>query len=93
MGGDKPYVFTENDDTIYQQLLDTAITRCDNRKLLVPGDPDNSALYLVLNGTCGTVGKMPLGCYESEDGLYNYCTKHDDRERLRLWIAAGAPQE
>jgi len=91
MNGDKPYVFIENDQTIYQQLLDTAIERCENRKLLVPGDPDNSALYLVLNGTCGSVGKMPLGCYEQ--GEYNYCTDHDDRERLRLWILAGAPQE
>lgn len=91
MNGDKPYVFTENDETIYQQLLDTAIERCGNRKLLAPGDPDNSALYLVLNGTCGGVGKMPLGCYEDE--FYNYCTDSADRERLRLWIAAGAPQE
>lgn len=92
---DKPYVFTQ-DDTIYQQLLDTTIERCGNRKLVDPGKPEESVLYLVLNGDCitlgGSVNKMPTGCYESPDGQYNYCTKHEDRERLRLWIAAGAPE-
>lgn len=90
-GGDLPYVF-KNDETLYDTLMTTMIERCENRTLVVPGDPDNSALYLVLNGTCGTVGKMPSGCYESEDGSVNYCTSHEDREGIRLWIQAGAPQ-
>lgn len=92
-GADKPYVFVE-DDTIYDQLINTTVARCENKKLVVPGEPENSVLHLVINGLpCGTVGKMPAGCSESEDGLVNYCTLHEDRERLRLWIEAGAPQE
>ena len=90
-GGDLPYVF-KNDDTLYDTLMTTMISRCEDRTLVVPGDPDNSALYLVLEGDCGSVGKMPSGCYESADGVYNLCSSHEDRERLRLWIAAGAPE-
>ena len=88
-GGDLPYVF-KDDETLYDTLMTTTIERCEDRTLVVPGDPDNSALYLVLEGTCGMVQKMPAGCYEDE--YQNNCSPHDERERLRLWIAGGAPQ-
>lgn len=89
-GGDLPYVFAD-DDTLYETLTTSVITRCDNHTLVVPGDPDNSALYLVLNGPCGSVAQMPSGCFEGE--FENNCSSLEDRERLRLWIEAGAPQE
>jgi hypothetical protein len=90
-GGDLPQVF-KDDDTLYDTLMTRAIERCENRVLVAPGDPENSALYLVLNGTCGTVSKMPSGCFESPDGFENNCSPLEDRERLRLWIEDGAPR-
>ncbi len=91
-GGDLPQLF-RNDETLYETLMTATIERCEGRTLVVPGEPDNSALYLVLFGTCGTVSQMPYGCYEAPDGSYNNCSSYDNRERLRLWIEAGAPQD
>lgn len=91
-GGDLPQVF-RNDDTLYDTLMTKVIARCENRVLVVPGKPEDSALYLVLLGeSCGTVGQMPTGCYESEDPSINTCAKPEDIEALRLWILAGAPK-
>jgi hypothetical protein len=90
-GGDLPQVFRD-DDTLYDTLMTRTVERCEDRALVVPGDPDNSALYLVLSGICGTVSQMPYGCYEAPDESYNNCTEHEDRERLRLWIETGAPR-
>lgn len=91
-GGCLPQVFV-NDDTLYDTLTTKTISRCENRALVSPGDPDNSALYLVLKGTCGTVGKMPAGCLESDDPTQNTCITPAEIERVRLWIAEGAPEE
>jgi hypothetical protein len=86
-GGCQPKVF-QKDETLYDTLTTLTISRCDNRVLVAPGDPENSALYLVLKGTCGSVGKMPSGCVEDE--FTNTCADHGDIERIRLWIEAGA---
>ena len=86
---DLPPVFN-NDETLYDTLMTKEIARCGNRKLVVPGDPASSALYLVMEGECDQVGKMPKGCVEDE--YQNTCMDAQDRERLRLWIEAGAPQ-
>lgn len=92
-GGCIPYVF-KDDDTLHDTLMTTMISRCENRVLVKPGEPENSALYLVLKGEpCGTVGQMPKGCYPSEDPTLNSCTTPADLERIRLWIAEGAPEE
>jgi hypothetical protein len=92
--GDKPYVFA-NDETLYDTLTTSIIETCEDRVLVSPGDAENSALYLVLLGeSCGAgpdaAGKMPFGCTENE--FENSCSPLEDRERLRLWIEAGAPQ-
>lgn len=88
-GGDLPQVF-RNDETLYDTLMTRTVEKCENRALVVPGDPENSALYLVLKGTCGTVSQMPYGCYVSPDGFENTCAPDAEIERLRLWIAGGA---
>jgi hypothetical protein len=91
-GGCLPQVF-KNDDTLYDTLMTHMITRCENKLLVVPGDPENSALYRVLHGdTCGTVTRMPQGCYASDDPEQNTCITDDVTERLRLWIEMGAPK-
>jgi hypothetical protein len=86
-----PLLF-KDDDTLYDSLTTRNIERCNGQPLVVPADPDNSVLYLVLKGECGTVGRMPSGCYESPDGLENNCTAPADIERIRLWIEEGAPR-
>lgn len=92
-GGDLPQVF-KNDETLHDTLLTKTIERCENRVLVKPGDPEESALFRVLSGLpCGTVSRMPSGCYASDDPDLNSCTVPSDLERIRLWIAAGAPKE
>ena len=49
---------------------------------VVPGDPDNSLLFQVLNGAVAPVEQMPQG---TPGGLPD-----DDIERIRLWIKDGA---
>lgn len=88
-GGDLPQVF-KNDETLYDTLTTRTIEKCDNRVLVKPGDPENSALYLVLLGTCGSVSQMPYGCYKSPDGFENTCAPDAEIERLRAWILGGA---
>lgn len=90
--GDLPYVF-KKDDTLYDTLVTSTIAHCNDRKLVEPGNAEESALYLVLYGDCENVAKMPHGCYESPDGFDNSCAPYEARERLRLWIEAGAPKE
>jgi hypothetical protein len=86
-GGDLPQVFRD-DDTLYDTLMTRVVERCENRVLVAPGDAENSALYLALQGTCGTVSRMPFGCFEDES--FNNCADAADIERIRLWIANGA---
>lgn len=92
-GGCYPQVF-RNDDTLYDTLMTKTIEHCEGRVLVAPGKPEDSALYLVLLGddVCGTIGQMPHGCYPSDDPTLNSCVDEADREALRLWILAGAPE-
>ena len=65
---------------------DAAGSACasDTRKLVAPGDPDNSLLVLKLgdNPPCGD--RMPQGASEGLNA--------DQIERVRAWIAGGAPR-
>lgn len=50
---------------------------------VVPGQPENSLLYRVLQGKVGTVRQMPPGVALSADKV----------EAVRAWIAAGAKND
>jgi hypothetical protein len=87
--GDLPYVF-KDDETLYDTLMTSVIERCDGRVLVVPGEPENSALYLVMSGVdqCGMLNRMPKGCVQDE--FFDNCVPPATVERIRLWIAEGA---
>jgi hypothetical protein len=56
-------------------------------KLIVPGDPANSAFLRILKGPCETVGRMPSGdCIEGSDCLDAGTIGH-----VEQWILDGAP--
>lgn len=59
------------------------------QKLIVPGDPDNSAFLRILTGPCENMGRMPGGeCSESS----GECLAAQYTDLVRAWIAGGAPE-
>lgn len=91
-GGTEPNIYGLNDDNkLYDTLMSYETKFCNKRKLVVPGNPDESALYLAVQGDskaskCGTtVPQMPLGCIDN-------CVPDNYLEGLMQWIKAGAPK-
>jgi hypothetical protein len=82
-----------SDADLYNKLTTYQATKCNNRVLVKPCDPDGSALYRAQAGTCeGTAGVMlaymPFGCRPE----YDNCTMPDMLEGIKQWIAKGAPR-
>jgi len=82
--GQSPKFF--EDATLYSTLTTYKVVGCQNRVLVKPCSPDDSALYLVPQGMCPLVEKMPLGCVDN-------CVVPDDLAAIRQWIANGAPMQ
>lgn len=64
---------------------------CEGKKRVVPGDPENSLLYLKLanRAPCGEAGMPIPGATRMESGLFN----PRQLEVVRSWIAAGAKKD
>lgn len=76
-------VLSDARGTLYETLMNWVVEGCDNAQLIVPGDPGNSAFFMVLEpGRCPGVPLMPLECPE--------CVTEEDLEVIRAWVAAGA---
>jgi hypothetical protein len=82
--GQAPKFF--DDATLYATLTTYKVAGCGNRVLVKPCAPDDSALYLVPQGMCPMVEKMPKGCVDN-------CVVPDDLGAIRQWIANGAPMQ
>jgi hypothetical protein len=76
-----------DDPELYDTLLTYTVERCENRVLVVPGQPENSALPMLLREGCGELPQMPLGCASS-----NLCVPDSYIAGIEQWIADGAPQ-
>ena len=79
-----------NMTTLYATLTSKVVTECKGEKLVVPGDPTNSALLKLPTWECsdpmGGPFVMPQGCID------DVCLPDAELATLRAWIAAGAPQ-
>ncbi len=85
-GGTPPALLVD-DSKLYSTFMSYVSTKCGGRVLIQPGEPDESAFYLIQAGLCGDqVPRMPLGCVDR-------CTPPDYLEGLRQWILAGAPRD
>lgn len=84
-GENPPAIYAEKDDDakLYALLTTFKSTMCGNRVLIKPGEPDESAFYLVQAGKCGKLDRMPKGCVDN-------CTSPDDLAVIRQWILDGA---
>jgi hypothetical protein len=76
-----------DDAELHGTLLSYTVERCENRMLVVPGQPDSSALPMLLKDGCGVIPRMPLGCVSS-----NLCVPDNYIAGIEQWIAAGAPE-
>lgn len=86
--GQPPDLFPKDDATLYKTLTEYKVKDCDNRVLVKPCAPEESAFYRAQSGsvTCDPLPRMPFGCGTGS------CTSDDDLEDVRQWIAKGAPK-
>jgi hypothetical protein len=82
----------EDDDGLLDRMKTHVAHRCNDLLVVVPGEPENSALVRALNGECtDSEGKplqrMPGGCNTTEDCN---CFYPSWMEAIEAWIAAGA---
>jgi hypothetical protein len=70
--------------TLYNTLTTRTVRGCGGDRLVVPNDPDNSALVGITEGTC--TPRMPRGCPNGRP-----CLTTAETQTFRSWIAAGAP--
>lgn len=75
--------------TLYTTLTTKVVAECSGEKLVVPGDPNSSALLKLPNWDCNdpVAGPfvMPQGCIDDP------CLPDQEIATFRAWIAAGAP--
>ncbi|MFC1485471.1 c-type cytochrome domain-containing protein [Candidatus Latescibacterota bacterium] len=68
----------------YENIVNRPSTKRSDLMLILPGDPDNSYLFIKVTGAPGIMGqKMPLGGSLSTGQL----------NLLRDWILAGASEQ
>lgn len=94
-GGTPAHISFVTDDGLYDRLLsadsdDVCLDANDMpMKLVVPGEPENSALIRILKEPCENMGRMPGGeCIEGSD-----CLSAEYIQYLEEWIANGALEE
>lgn len=82
-------------DGLHNTLMTWTVEECDNQPLVVPGDPDNSALLMLVRRECDPIVVESTGeMFESmppfcEDPI---CLPQADYDALVAWINAGAPE-
>lgn len=93
-GGTPAHVSFVTDEGLYDRLLNTESENCLDESsmpmpLVVPGDPQASALIKILKEPCGNAGRMPGGeCIEGSD-----CLNAEYVQFLEEWISNGAPED
>lgn len=79
-GDDGGPVIPRTADGFHAYLLETTAEACAGHKLVVPGDPEVSALALLLAGRCDDGRIMPP----------TFPLYPDELDGVKAWIAAGA---
>ena len=84
---DRPLELPPMDDSqLYANLTSYVSRACNDKKLVEPGKPDQSALVTILKGPCGATPRMPYGCSpEAGD-----CIPDEYIQAVAAWITAGA---
>jgi len=77
----------KNDAQLYTQLTTHVVKDCGSIPLVTPGDPEKSALIMVLSGPCSDdLERMPRGCTDVDGN----CVPPEYIDALAQWIAEGA---
>lgn len=83
-----PPSLSNRDLAVLRTTLETyEVARCNGLPLLVAGNPDGSALPMLLRGECDDL-YMPFGCF---DPLQPPCVPAADIEKVQLWIGNPDP--
>jgi hypothetical protein len=77
-----------NDANLHSTLLGTAVSECGGARLVVPGDPQGSAIIQLVNRQCTKDG-MPF--YMPHDCTSSPCLPASQIRTITSWIQAGAP--
>jgi hypothetical protein len=79
-----------NNPNLRMALLDTVVSECGGAHLVVPGNPEGSAIIQLVNRRCTKSGRafyMPRNC------TTNPCLPAAQLQTLTSWIQAGAPAQ
>ena len=80
-----PPDYSNRDGTLYDTLLTWRVAQCDDAPIVVPGDPDASAMIRLVKRQCGSLF-MPTTCEPDR----NPCIYPDELEVFESWIRGGA---
>jgi hypothetical protein len=75
-------------DALRESLMGYRVERCGNAPMIVPGDPEGSALVMATTGQCMGL-LMPFGCTEPYGGVP--CVPESEMQRVRDWISSADP--
>ena len=84
--GKKQLPLIKDDAALPGTLLETTVEECGNAPLVHPGQPETSALILLVRRQCGTL-VMPNGCTSEP------CLPQETVDTISAWIAGGAPMQ
>lgn len=76
------------DDGLYARMMNYNTQKCG--PLITPGDPEKSALVILLKRECNGTARMPFGDCWDDGG--SECLSDDKIAAIEAWVAAGAPQ-
>jgi hypothetical protein len=72
---------------LYSRMLAYTAVQCSNKKLVVPGHPEQSALIDIISGPCGAAPRMPYQCTDDA------CLPPEYIAALSQWISLCAPEQ
>ncbi len=85
-----PLNLTPRGPELVASLTSTVSEKCNNLPIVDPGNPEGSALVVLMKEDCGGIARMPAGCLPGEGGG---CVPDPYIEAIEQWIADGALAE
>jgi hypothetical protein len=78
-----------DDGGLHMRLLNTVSDDCGGVPVVNPGDPEGSALVMMLKGPCGALPRMPNGCRDDDCS----CVPDNYIAAVEQWVLDGAPEQ
>lgn len=85
-----PLQMKYTDTMLYTIVTTHKVAKCSNMLAISPGKPAESAIVKVLNGSCGSISRMPPSCIDPSDAS---CVEPERIAAITKWVMDGAKQQ